>query len=186
MLNMPFNLVTKFTEDLKEVPTEKDQFQLARQYLLDEINAKEGITDSDLRDRLSLLGYVCRLLERNDEALAYTQKALEISKKTNMVLLIVVDQMRLASCYQAMKDYTNANSIFEDTVDICESFQPLDEVIDFAYQQYAQCLHDQNQFNKSLEYLQKAKDVRSKKNNPELIAVTDLSIRIVSSKMNMH
>lgn len=185
-MNIPFNLATKFSSDLKERAVDVEQFVIAKQFLQDELTFKENLDDHGKRDRLSLLGYICRILGQNEEALERATEALNISKKTNMVLLVVIDQMRVASCHQALGDLDTAKALFTETIQICEKFKPLNEIIDFAYHNYARFLYEQGDFNESKVYFEKALNVREEKGNEELLEATKFALNATQNKLEKH
>jgi tetratricopeptide (TPR) repeat protein len=183
---MPFDLTTSLGSNLKEKARDKEQFELARNYILDEIKASDDLSTSELRDRYSILGYICRILNLTDESIQYAQKAFELSKKLNMILLVVVDQVRLASSYQYAGNFDTADDMFKDAIDVCENYQPLDEVIDFAYQNFAKCLFEQGKYLESKLYFEKALNVREEKGIEELKASTQFALDIVNSIFHTH
>ncbi|MEC9284221.1 MAG: tetratricopeptide repeat protein [Bdellovibrionota bacterium] len=185
-MHIPFNLSTKFGPDLKELPVDKDQFVLARQFILDEMSAKDSMDAHELRDRYSLLGFICRVLGLSKESIDYADKAFKISLKLNMVLLIAIDQIRLASSYHLDGQHEKAEDLFLDSINICEQFQPLDEVIDFAYQHYAKLLFDQNKLEQSKENFEKALFYRKKKGIDDLTQSTEFALELVTKKNQYH
>lgn len=183
---MPFDLTTSLGSNLKEKAKDRDQFVLARNYLIDEIDANSDLGTSELRDRYSILGYICRILNENEESIQFAHKAFELSKKLNMILLVVVDQVRLASSYQYAGKFETADDMFKDAIDVCENYQPLDEVIDFAYQNFAKSLFEQGKYMESKLYFEKALNVREEKGIEELKASTQFALDIVNSKIYTH
>lgn len=185
-MKMPFDLTTNFNTELKESAREPDQFLKAKEFIKDELRFKEEVDASGMRDRYSLLAYICRILDQCEEAEDYAKKALDLSRKMNMILLVVIDQMRLASALGGQGKQQEAKEMFLDTIEICEKFQPLNEVIDFAYHNYARFLFEAQSFEESKLYFEKAMNVREEKDIPELLEATKFAIKIVSGKIEKH
>lgn len=185
-MNIPFDLSTKFGPDLKEIPIDSSQFILAREFIMDQMSVKEDLDVHGLRDRYSLLGYICRILGKHQESVDFATKAFELSQKINMILLIAVDQIRLGTSIHHSGDFDKAEVLFKEAISICESFQPLDEVIDFAYQHYAKLMFDKELFEESKGLFQKALHFRKKKGIDELTESTEFALHIVENKLRMH
>ena len=185
-MHIAFNLATKFGSDLREEAIEPEQFRLAKQHLLQEIQSGQKFDTHELRDRYSLLGFICRVLGDYHESLTYADRAFQLARQLNMVLLLAIDQIRLATSYHHAGDWSRAEELFLESMDICHNFQPLDEVVDFAYQHYAKLLLDKGQLELSREYFRRALEIRRKKGIAELTQASEFALEVIDRKLSLH
>lgn len=183
---IPFNLQTQFGPDLKESAVEIDQFRLAKQFLQDQLLYSEDLAPIEKRGKLSLLNFVTRILGQLEEAEEFALEALKISKSTNQMMYIVVDQLRLATTIQQQQRFTEANEMYLEIILATENFKPAKDLSDFAYYQFGKCLFDQKKYNEAKEYFIKALNIRLEKDNPELLKATEFAIEITENKINKH
>lgn len=180
---MPFNLSHSFNYELKEVPTDIEQFVQAKSYLLDKINFEADASPMQLRTYFSMLSFVLKVLNELDSALHYAKEALAVSKALNIISLIVIDQMRYASVLQWQKKYEDADSLFLDAIHICKTYEPLYEILDFAYHNYGKSLYDQTQFELAAQNFQMAMEIRKNKNIKDLFAESEQALRLSKNKL---
>ncbi|MFK8138212.1 MAG: hypothetical protein AB8E15_07635 [Bdellovibrionales bacterium] len=184
-MQLPFNLNTKIDENLNDIPLERDQFLLAKEMLQDQIKYSENMELEKKRELYSLLGYVCRVLELPKESLQYARKAVELSREINIILYVVIDQIRLASSV-GLHDFEASEELFKECISICESYQPLDEVVDFAYFNYGKILFQKENVELGKHYFTKALEIREKKQSPDLVSAAMFAIKACDKKSDLH
>ncbi len=180
---MPFNLAHSFDFELREVPVDPQQYELARQYLLDRIEYEKDTPLQQLRSYYSTLSFVLKVQKDLDTALNYATEALAISKSLNIISLIVIDQMRYASILQWKKNFGEADDLFKDAIHICKTYEPLYQILDFAYHNYGKSLFDQKKYDDALGNFQMAIEIRKTREQKDLLHESEQALKITNSKL---
>jgi two-component system, NarL family, sensor kinase len=115
----------------------------------------ESMPDSNyMASALCNLGYFHRLLYKDQEAVAYYKKALEIVEVTNDINSVALYNHNLASLYIDLKQYAEGKKHLE-TAERTAKGQSMNDVLMLVYRVYAELSIRTGKEEEAIEYIQK-------------------------------
>lgn len=183
LADIPFNTNTSFSEDLREIPEDFEQFREGIEWLKNKIEESE-LESLDRGVMLSLCGGLSRIVMDLDQALEQLKEALRIFQTHSKIVPEFVCQIRLAHTYQYKEDFVAAEEIFLKLLQELKANpkHPCSDHLDFVFQHYGKCLLEMNYLEKAETLFLKALEIRLAKGDLELIESTQKALHCLSLK----
>lgn len=153
-----------FDDDLRDVPNNPDEWIQFIESLKLRLNSENQ--PEKQQELIEHIGMAARTLMRLDEAESYLQKALALSKDHPKPNRLIQNLVRLAHVYQWKKDFTLAQSLFDQAKSLIQE-NPVSDILLAAYHQHLGKLYfDQNFYGKAQAEFATALSIRQKISAP--------------------
>lgn len=179
--DIPHNMKFKFGPNLREVPLAQMEMLQGMVYIKEQLNSNT-YSDHEKSTMYGLLGYFLRIIGELEESKKYLNQAIEVSEKTDNQQSVFVNKIRLANTYQWENNFDVSNNMFEELLKTVEKDPDYHVFLDFVYEHHGKNLFDQKEFQRALDYFNKALEIRLEGGNKELISATEHAINTCSYK----
>lgn len=165
----------KFGPNLREVPISKIQMLSGMIYIKELLESNE-FSEHEKGKWYGLLGSYLRIVGELEESEKNLNTAIDICQKADNPQGVFANKIRLAHTYQWWTNFDISNKMFTDLLETAESDSDYTDFLDFVYQHYGKNLFDQSDFKGALNFFNKALELRFKKDDKELIALSESAI----------
>lgn len=168
--------------DLREKPVNESLFKQGI------INLESSISDiqnsAEKAKTLSKIGVLYRISGALEKSMDRLNEAKTILKSLVNKDLSIRNQIRIAQTLQFQGHYTEADNLYEELIPAIKADSSILELLDFAYQHKAKNLFEMGQFDKALQSVQIAIELRKKKGNKELIKSSRFAYERIKEAMD--
>ncbi|WP_246202655.1 tetratricopeptide repeat protein [Virgibacillus doumboii] len=179
--DIPHNMKFKFGPNLREVPKDQMGMLQGMLYIKEQLN-NDTYSDHEKSTMHGLLGYFLRIIGEIEDSKKHLNTAIELAEKTDNQQSVFVNKIRLANTYQWENNFKVSNKMFEELMDTADKDPHYRGYLDFVYEHYGKNLFDQKEFQRALDYFNKALEIRKEKGNEDLISATEHAIATCSYK----
>lgn len=180
-MKQDFNLEYSFGDDLREIPKNPVQFDLAIEFLLKELNGDRG--KLSLAKTHSKLGGLLRIRARVEESLNHHLQAQLLLDGLREPRLYLVNQIRLATAHQFAGSFSLAISILDRCIEEISGENELGDLLDFAHQHLGKVYLESGDHPLAEAHFESALDLRLIKNDQDLIRSSRIALDALSSKL---
>lgn len=178
-----FNMDFYYAEDLREVPKNPEEMRRGIEQLKDSLEKE----DDELKraSLMSQIGSYARIFGDLDLAENMYNDALSVIENKGKVHHVLAIKLRLAIVYQWKKEYSKADNIFSKSIKHIEKTRDenVQKYLDFACQHYAKSLFEQGLYQRALDHLIRALELRLEKGDMSLVESTQKAIQICRDKL---
>lgn len=154
-----------FDQDLRDVPNDPREWVKFVENLKLQLNS-ESRPENQL-ELMEHIGMAARTLMRLDEAESYLQKAVALSKDHPRHSRLIQNLIRLAHVYQWKKDFTQAQSLFDQAKALIQE-NSVSDILLAAYRHHlGKLFFDQAFYGKALAEFATAFSIRQKTSAPQ-------------------
>jgi tetratricopeptide (TPR) repeat protein len=172
-MNIPYNIEYTIGEDLREVPTSKEEMKLAILFLEEKEKASE-----DLTKILGLKGELQRIIGDYKKSVSTLLEALKISNDEKNR---VANKLRLAIAFYFDGQMKKADALFLELIQVCSNNQDTHSYLDFVFQHRGKYLLQCGDIKEAKNCFEKAMKLRLKKGNHSLINSTKVCLSKIKS-----
>ena len=126
------------------------------------------------------LGYVYRVLNEPQKAIAYFERSLDLISEQPLKKIITF--IRLGEAYKYANDHKKAIALFDKALEMVVKFNFLD-YDDYIYQHKGKCLMELEELNASRACFLSALHIRQQRGNQELIDSTQKVLAYVENRL---
>ena len=174
------NLNFQYDDNLREHPESPSDFLKAARFLERELKDEtDPVREAAL---MSKIGVYYRIAGDLATSLKNLKAADPLLDPVIEPRLKCINWIRLATTYQWMRDFDNSDTCLQLALHTIDS-NNLDTLTDFVYQHQGKSYFDRKWYGEARDWLQKALELRIKKDNKELIQSTRFALQIVDDKI---
>lgn len=174
------NMKTYFGEDLHDYPESSEDLKKFIEFEKQQIL---NLIGDEKYKRISRLAVHYRQLRIYDEAHELFKTASRYFENTNPQMEMV-NNLRWSDVFRYENRFDDARSMLKKAEHIILTHQLMDYQ-DFYFQHLGKLLFDKCEYEKALEYFDKALALRTKKANSELILSTEFALKITKQKLGI-
>ncbi len=181
--SIPFNMNYLIDDSLKEQPVDVEAMLQGIDLLKEQLDIEENILKR--ASMLSLLGVFNRIAQDFIGSEENLKEAYQIFKSEKKLVAAYVARLRLGVTYQWKQQFSKAEKIFLDCIEIARNSEEKEMVgyEDYALLHLGKCKFDQGFYNEALEYFTQAIELRIVKGDIELIKTTEKAIEVVRAHL---
>lgn len=173
--DIPNDMKFIFGPNLREVPVSKIQMLTGMIFIMDKLKGDE-FNEMDKAKWNGILGYYLRIVGELEESEKHLSASIQMYNKLGNQQAVFTNKLRLAHTHQWWTNYEFSNKLFEELRLQAETDEEYAHFLDHVYEHCGKNLFDQKYFSEALDFFKKALELRIKKNNPELIALSETAI----------
>ncbi len=185
-----FDLSYRFSADLREVPKNPNHvFAYCKQgieWITQEMQKPEEQWDiENLVKMMGKLAAFLKMIRELESASELIETALALIEQYELGLTdFVVQSLRWADILRYREDYTRAEQIFAEVLELCEEEPSVAAYKDFALQHLGKLYFDLEQYDLALGFFRKALEIRHQKKDASLLESTELAIATTQVKLD--
>ncbi|MFD4757439.1 tetratricopeptide repeat protein [Streptomyces sp. NPDC058439] len=168
------HLITQ-DEDLRMVPTDRDQLTTAVEGLREELRALPADADPAwMRVMARWIGIGLVSLGNHHDARAFLRQALDLATAGGNTRAVIATELNLGDAYRYGGDMETADALYRGALDAARSQHP--ELVDFALQHFGKHLMEQGDLVLARARLKEALRLRIAKGDTGLIESTQAAL----------
>ncbi|MFF3088606.1 tetratricopeptide repeat protein [Streptomyces nojiriensis] len=168
------HLITQ-NEDLRMIPTDRDQLATAVDEIREDLRALPAGTDADRTRVLARwIGIGLLSLGNYHDARAFLRQALDLATSSGNTRAVITTELNLGDAYRYAGEAETAHVLYRQALDTAQSQHP--ELADFALQHFGKHLMEQGDLVLARAHLREAWRLRIAKGDPGLIESTQAAL----------
>ena len=177
LAQIPFDMSFSFADDLREVPTNATAMQQGVKELYRML--KTDASSEKSYDIRSTLGVYERIQNNLTVSKEHLEICLDYYSKVEDEIKILINKIRLAHTHQWAKDFSLANELLHQALQLSQSHPRFIRHQDFVLQHFGKLRYDQGLYREAEDFFNKALLLRQKKGIAELIVSTEFSLSVI-------